>query len=99
MKILDALSPDTLADYCAYKITSAQAAATIGVHPVSLRRAIKRDPRPPTVSQSKAKLFAARRVFRASIAHLPAKEIMALANCSLSTASRIRQEYRTPKNA
>ncbi len=61
-----------------------------GYHPAAIRRAIKRPPRPKT-EKNKTALIQARKAFRATLAHLPPREIKRLANVSLSTANRIRK--------
>lgn len=87
---------DALADYIARKITSQQLADLTGHHPSYLRRAIKRPPKQPQ-PKTKTKLIQARQAYRASIAHLPIREIAQQAYVSLSTAARIKNKYgKTP---
>lgn len=83
---------DLLAKYKAYQISSKDVAALTGYHPVSIRRAIFRE-RPASAAQKKRMIKEIRNKYRASIAHLPAREIMVLANVSISTATRIRKDY------
>ena len=91
MRIKD-IPEELLERYKKREITSAQLAAATGLHPVSIRRAIKRPPI-ERESTSKAKLIALRQAFRASIAHLPPSEISKIAHVSISTANRIRKKY------
>lgn len=88
---------DLLRQYLAREITSEQLAKLTGYHPVYLRRTIKRGKRTtPTKSTKLAKNMAlktARDNMRKSVAHLPTKEIVELANVSVSTALRIRKKY------
>ena len=88
--ILNSVPPDLLEQYMAFKISSAELGRITGFHPVAIRRAIKRPPRPKT-QKSKTALIQARKAFRAIFAHLPPREIKRLANVSLSTANRIRK--------
>lgn len=88
--ILNSVPPDLLEQYMAFKISSAELGRITGFHPVAIRRAIKRPPRPKT-QKSKTALIQARKAFRAALAHLPPREIKRLANVSLSTANRIRK--------
>lgn len=89
-KILSTVPKDLLDDYLAYKLSSTALGAATGYHPAALRRAIKREPR-PKAQKNKTALIQARKAFRASLAHLPPREIKVLANVSLSTANRIRK--------
>ena len=89
-KILSTIPKDMLDEYLAYKITSSDVAKATGYHPAAIRRAIKRPPRPKT-EKNKTALIQARKAFRATLAHLPPREIKRLANVSLSTANRIRK--------
>lgn len=91
-RILDSIPNTLLQEFLQYRISSTQLAAQTGYHPVALRRAIKRPPRPPR-QKNKTALIQARNAFRASIAHLPIREIMERANVSLSTANRIKKAY------
>jgi hypothetical protein len=94
MKIIDAIPPELLQAYMARRVTSDEVARRTGYHAAAIRRAIKRDPKPPE-PRNKTALFEARKTFRKSIAHLPPKQIQKLANVSASTADRIRREYRS----
>ena len=89
-KILSTIDKDMLDEYLAYKITSSDVAKATGYHAAAIRRAIKRPPRPKT-EKNKTALIQARKAFRATLAHLPPREIKRLANVSLSTANRIRK--------
>ena len=89
-KILSAIAKDLLDEYLAYKITSSALSKLTGYHPAAIRRAIKRPPR-PKAEKNKTALIKARRAYRATLAHLPPREIKRLANVSLSTANRIRK--------
>ena len=89
-KILSTIAKDLLDEYLAYKITSSALSKLTGYHPAAIRRAIKRPPRPQT-EKNKTALIQARKAFRATLAHLPPREIKRLANVSLSTANRIRK--------
>lgn len=88
--LIENIPPDLLARYCRYEISSRELGEITGYHPASLRRAIKRPPRIPK-EKNKTALIEARKAFRATLAHLPPKEIKRLANVSLSTAHRIRK--------
>lgn len=90
IRIANSIPPDLLDDYLNYRISSIKLGKETGFHPVSLRRAIKRPPRPKR-QKNKTALIEARKAYRASIAHLPIREIVQLANVSISTASRIRR--------
>ena len=89
-KILSTIPKDMLDEYLAYRITSSEVATKTGYHPAAIRRAIKRPPR-PKMEKNKTALIQARKAFRATLAHLPPREIKRLANVSLSTANRIRK--------
>lgn len=89
-KILATIPPDLLAEYTAYKISSSKLGEMTGFHPAAIRRAVKRPPRQKQ-PKNKTALIAARKAFRATLAHLPPREIKAIANVSLSTANRIRK--------
>ena len=89
-KILSTIAKDMLDEYLAYKITSSEVAQATGFHPAAIRRAIKRPPRPKQ-PKNKTALIQARKAYRATLAHLPPREIKELANVSLSTANRIRK--------
>ena len=89
-KILSTIAKDMLDEYLAYKITSSDVAKATGFHAAAIRRAIKRPPR-PKAEKNKTALIQARKAFRATLAHLPPREIKRLANVSLSTANRIRK--------
>ena len=89
-KILSTIAKDMLDEYLAYKITSSDVAKATGYHAAAIRRAIKRPPR-PKAEKNKTALIQARKAFRATLAHLPPREIKRLANVSLSTANRIRK--------
>ena len=89
-KILASIYPLLLAEYMAYKISSSTLGQQTGFHPAAIRRAVKREPRPPQ-PKNKTALIQARKAFRATLAHLPPREIKTLANVSLSTANRIRK--------
>lgn len=86
------IPPDLLAKYKAYEITSEALAAATGYHPVSLRRAIHRE-RPPKPADRKKDLRHMRELYRISVADRPIRDIMRLANVSISTAYRIRKMY------
>lgn len=86
------IPPEALAKYMAYEMTSDELAAITGYHPVSLRRAIHRE-RPPKKPDRSKDLRRAREAYRATICHLPLREIMRLANVSMSTAALIRKRY------
>jgi hypothetical protein len=90
MPITDQIPRKLLAQYLAREITSKDVAAATGYHPVSIRRAIQRDPITPQ-PKNKRVLIDARKAFRATLAHLPAAEIQKIAHVSLSTANRIRK--------
>ena len=89
-KILSSIPADLLDKYSRYELSSEELGNLTGFHPASLRRAIKRPPRQPK-QKNKTSLIQARKAFRASIAHLPPREIRRIANVSLSTANRIRK--------
>lgn len=89
-KILSSIPADLLDKYSRYELSSEELGNLTGFHPASLRRAIKRPPRQPK-QKNKTTLIQARKAFRASIAHLPPREIRRIANVSLSTANRIRK--------
>ena len=89
-KILSTIAKDLLDEYLAYKISSAALSKLTGFHAAAIRRAIKRPPRPKQ-PKNKTALIQARKAFRATLAHLPPREIKKLANVSLSTANRIRK--------
>ena len=89
-KILSTIPKDMLDEYLAYRITSSEVATKTGYHPAAIRRAIKRPPRPKP-EKNKTALIQARKAYRATLAHLPPREIKKLANVSLSTANRIRK--------
>ena len=89
-KILSTIPKDLLDEYLAYKISSSALSKLTGFHAAAIRRAIKRPPRPKT-EKNKTALIQARKAFRATLAHLPPREIKKLANVSLSTANRIRK--------
>lgn len=88
--ILEDIPPDLLARYKTHKLSSTELGKLTGFHPAALRRVIKREPR---VKQPKNKsaLIAARKAFRATLAHLSPKEIVKQAHVSLTTANRIRK--------
>lgn len=76
-----------------HELSSTALATIANCHPVSIRRLIKRPKRiaqPPTTKRA---LIEARKAYRKSIAHLPAREIQRLAHVSLTTAQRIRKAY------
>lgn len=89
-KILDSIPKDLLDKYISYQMSSKTLAGLTGFHEVSIRRAIPRGDR-PVIQRSKTKLLEARKKYRATLAHLPPREIKTLANVSLSTANRIRK--------
>ena len=89
-KILSTIAKDLLDEYLAYKISSSALSKLTGFHAAAIRRAIKRPPRPKQ-PKNKTALIQARKDFRATLAHLPPREIKRLANVSLSTANRIRK--------
>ena len=89
-KILSTIAKDLLDEYLAYKISSSALSKLTGFHAAAIRRAIKRPPRPKT-EKNKTPLIQARKAYRATLAHLPPREIKRLANVSLSTANRIRK--------
>lgn len=88
--ILEDIPQHLLLDYRDFRLSSAALASLTGFHAAAIRRAI---PRPPRKKQPKNKtaLIDARRAFRATLAHLPPKDIKVLANVSLTTANRIRK--------
>ena len=86
-------SPELLQQYMARQITSAQLGAILNVHPVTVRRNIKRPKREPQPANKRA-LFAAREAYRQTQAHRPAHELMDALSVSRSTAHRIRAKYR-----
>lgn len=90
-KILASIPEHLLAEYKAYRLSSRELGDATGFHPAALRRAIKRPPREPR-NKNKTALIRARNLFRASLAHLPPREIKRIANVSLSTANRIRKQ-------
>ena len=89
-KILSTIAKDLLDEYLAYKISSSALSKLTGFHAAAIRRAIKRPPRPKQPKNKNA-LIQARKALRATLAHLPPREIKKLANVSLSTANRIRK--------
>ena len=99
-KILSTIPQNLLEQYYAYQISSNTLGELTGFHPAAIRRAIKRPERPPP-PKNKTALIEARKAFRATLAHLPPKEIKVLANVSLSTANRIRKmaQKKEPPNA
>ena len=78
--------------YLERKITSATLAALMGVHPVTIRRNIKRTPRVKAVTKSE--LIKLRNAYRATQAHLPASLLQDVLCVSKSTAHRIKQKYK-----
>lgn len=92
-KVIDLIPADMLERYKAYKMSSRELAEVVGCHPVYLRRLIKRPPREPKQNRRKRVLIDARKEYRKTIAHLPAKEIQRLAHVSLTTAQRIKKQY------
>lgn len=89
-KITTSIPESLLIEYHAYRISSTKLGELTGFHPAAIRRAIKRVPR-PVQPKNKTALIAARKAFRATLAHLPPREIKIAANVSLSTANRIRK--------
>lgn len=89
-KILESIPHDLLEQYRAHAISSAQLGKLTGFHPAAIRRAIERPPKVPD-AKNKTALIAARKAYRATLAHLPPTQIKKLANVSLSTANRIRK--------
>lgn len=87
------IPPDLLTQYLAREITSAELGKLTGYHPVYLRRTIKRGERTRKPDDKNKALQLARDNMRKSVAHLPTKEIVELANVSVSTALRIRKKY------
>lgn len=92
-KIIDRVPKETLQAYKEYKLTSYDLAELLDVHPVSVRRAIKRPPRQTQkeLREERQTLLKARRAFRATLAHKPIQNIMAEAYVSRSTAYRIKK--------
>ncbi len=66
-------------------------AKLLNVHPVTIRRQLRRNNKSSTLA--KVDLIRIRNEFRASKAHLPAKELTTLLNVSYATAVRIRKKY------
>ena len=93
MKIIDKIPKDLLDKYLNHEITSIALAEIIQCHPHSLRRAVKRPPRPNRAKQ-KQRLRQLREQFHESIAHLSLREIMKQAHVSKTTAWRIQQRYK-----
>ena len=88
------LDPETLALYLAYKLTSYQVADMLNVHPVTVRRNIKRPPREPIPKDhSKSALIQARNEYRQLHAHLPVKELQEKLHLTRSTAYRVKAKY------
>jgi hypothetical protein len=86
--------PETLALYLAYKLTSYDLAELLSVHPVTVRRNIKRPPRiPQEKDTSKSALIEARNHFRQLNAHLPVKELQEKLHLTRSTAYRVKAKY------
>ena len=89
---------DLMDDYVARRISSTQLAEATGYHAVYLRRSIKRDPAPVSVTkqtaEEKQRLRDVRDAFRKSVAAQPIRRIMKLANVSHSTAVRIKRKYK-----
>ena len=90
MPIPDSILKEDLEAFLNREISSKELAKRTGYHEVSLRRAIKRPPKPPQ-PKNKSALIATRKAFRATLAHLPVAEIQRLAHVSLSTANRIKK--------
>lgn len=88
---LDKIPEPILQDYMAYRITSAALAEILNCHPVTVRKNIKRPPR-PSPPKNKSSIRRARALWRKTLAHLPAKEIQERAHVSLRTAYRIKAE-------
>lgn len=93
MPIPDSILKEDLEAFLNREISSKELARRTGYHEVSLRRAIKRPPKPPQ-PKNKSALIATRKAFRATLAHLPVAEIQRLAHVSLSTANRIKKANR-----
>ena len=89
MPIPDSIPKEDLEAFLNREISSKELARRTGYHEVSLRRAIKRPPKPPQ-PKNKSALIATRKAFRATLANLPVAEIQRLAHVSLSTANRIK---------
>lgn len=81
-----------LAEYMARRLPSHELARIIGVHPVTVRRNIKRPPY--EAHPNKTALIQAREAYRATVAHLPVSELQTLLHVSRPTAQRIRRKYR-----
>lgn len=94
--ILDVIPVDMLARYHRFEISSREVALALGFHPVAVRRAIKRAPRPEP-AMTKSDLIAARKNFRSTLGDMMPRDIARVANVSLATANRIRAKYRTDK--
>ena len=93
MPIPDSIPKEDLEAFLNREISSKELARRTGYHEVSLRRAIKRPPKPPQ-PKNKSALIATRKAFRATLAHFPVAEIQRLAHVSLSTANRIKKANR-----
>jgi IS30 family transposase len=86
-------TPEHLAKYMARQMTSAELAKILNVHPVTIRRSIKR-PKRERQPPNKRALFVARELYRQSVANKPLAELMTLLSVSRSTAHRIKAKYR-----
>lgn len=90
---LDRIPQDLKDAYKRREITSFELAEKTGMNASYLRRALPRDPVQPR--PVKGPLIAARKAYRASIAHLPVAEIVKLAHVSRRTAHRIKTQAAT----
>ena len=88
-KLRDRIPQNLLEEYRAHKITSTALAKLLDCHPVTLRKLIKRPPKP--YQPSRKDLLVARRAFRAQHSHLPISTLKTLLNVSRSTAYRIKK--------
>lgn len=89
---LTRIKPEDVEAYLDRRITSAELAGRTGMNASYLRRAIQREPVIPKEPPRRAKqsLIAARKAYRATLAHLEVAEIAKLAYVSLRTARRIK---------
>ncbi len=83
---------ELIEQYRKRQITSAALADIVGVHPVTIRKNIKCDPAGTPKTAIKPNIIRVRRLWRLTLANLPAREIAKQAGVSLRTAYRIKQK-------
>lgn len=88
--ILEELPKDLLDQYLRWELSSLALSKLTGFHAAAIRRAVVRPAR-VAKPDNKTALIAARKAYRASLAHMQPKEIVKLAHVSLRTANRIRK--------